>query len=87
MSAVPQQQRSTVGESVAGLLAALSIFVSLVGVAYRPARLIPAAILLALLATAIGGRSSRLAAFAVGVAAVCFIVGMAVAVITNHPIY
>jgi hypothetical protein len=87
MSAVPQQRRSTVGESVAGLLAALSIFVSLIGVAYRPARLIPAAILLALLATAIGGRSSRLAAFAVGVAAVCFIVGMAVAVITNHPIY
>jgi len=86
VSAVPQR-RSGVGESVAGLLAALSIFVSLVGVAYRPARLIPAAVLLALFATAIGGRSSRLAAFAVGVGAVCFLIGMAVAVITNHPLY
>ena len=86
MSAVPQR-RSGVGESVAGLLAALSIFVSLIGVAYRPARLIPAAILLALLATAIGGRSSRLAAVAVGVGAVCFVAGMTVAVLTNHPIY
>lgn len=86
MSAVPHR-RSGAGESIAGLLASLSIFVSLIGLAYRPARLIPAAILLALLATAIGGRSSRLAAFAVGVGAVCFVVGMAVAVITNHPLY
>jgi hypothetical protein len=86
VSAVPQR-RSGVAESLAGLFAALSIFVSLIGVAYRPARLIPAAILLALLATAIGGRSSRLAALAVGVGAVCFVVGMAVAVLTNHPLY
>ena len=86
MSAVPQQ-RSGAAESIAGLLASLSIFASLIGLAYRPGRLIPAAILLALLATAIGGRSQRLAAFAIGVGAVCFVVGMAVAVITGHPIY
>jgi len=48
-------------ETVSGLLAALSLFASLIGVAYHPARLIPAALVLALLATAMGGRDSGLA--------------------------
>jgi hypothetical protein len=48
---------------------------------------IPFALLLALLATAIGGRHSRLAAFAVVIGAVCFVVGMAIAVTTDNPIY
>jgi hypothetical protein len=79
--------RARAGEAVAGLLASLSIFASLIGVAYRPGRLIPFALLVALLATAIGGRHSRLAAFALAVGAVCFVVGMAVAVITSNPVF
>lgn len=79
--------RERAGEAVAGLLASLSIFTSFVGVAYRPGRLIPFALLLALLATAIGGRHSRLSAFAIVTGAVCFVLGMAVAVITNNPIF
>jgi hypothetical protein len=75
------------GETIAGLLAALSIFASCIGLAYRPARLIPAAILLALLATALGGRHSRLATIAIVIGGVCFIVGMAIAVLTDNPIY
>jgi hypothetical protein len=75
------------GEAVAGLLASLSIFTSAIGVAYRPGRLIPIALVLALLATAMGGRHSRLAAFAIGAGAVCFVIGMAVAVLTNNPVY
>ena len=47
----------------------------------------PAALLMALLATAIGGRHQRLAALALGVGAVCFVVGMALAVLTDHPLY
>ena len=57
------------GGDVAGLLASLSIFASLIGIAYRPARLIPAALLLALIAAAIGGRHHRLAGFAIAVGA------------------
>ena len=76
-----------VGESIAGLLAALALAVSLVGVAYRPARLIPFALALALIATAMGGRHSRLAAAALVVGGACFIVGMALAVITDNPIF
>ena len=86
MSANPVSQ-SRPAESVAGLLASLSIFFSLIGVAYRPARLIPAALLLALLGVAWGGRHNRLGALALGVGAICFVVGMAVAVITSNPIY
>jgi len=86
MSALPQR-RDRPAEGIAGLLASLAIFASLIGVAYRPGRLIPAALLLALLATAIGGRHSRLASLAILVGGVCFVVGMAIAVITNHPLY
>jgi len=86
MSATPYG-RTRPAETVAGFLAAASIFVSLTGVAYRPLRLIPFAILLALVATGIGGRSERLATIAVAVGAASFAVGMAVAVITSHPLW
>ena len=75
------------GEAIAGLLASLSIFASCIGLTYRPARLVPAAILLALLATALGGRHSRLATIAIAIGGVCFIVGMTIAVVTDNPIY
>ncbi|MGB2876083.1 MAG: hypothetical protein WBB76_11505 [Gaiellaceae bacterium] len=74
-------------DAIAGLLASLSLFASLIGVAYRPVRLIPFAILLAVVATAMGGRHARLATAAVVIGAVCFVVGMAVAVITSKPIF
>jgi hypothetical protein len=86
MSAQPQE-RERPTEAIAGLLAALSLFASLIGVAYRPGRLVPVALLLALLAAAMGGRHSRLASLAIATGAVCFVVGMAIAVITDHPIY
>jgi len=86
VSSTPYGQRRP-AETLAGFLAAAAIFVSLAGVAYRPLRLIPFAILLALLATAIGGRHLRLATIAVAVGAVCFVVGLAVAVITSNPLW
>jgi hypothetical protein len=79
--------RTSAGEAVAGLLASLSIFASLIGVAYRPGRLIPIAALVALLAVTIGGRHSRLAAFALAIGGICFVAGMAVAVITSNPVF
>jgi hypothetical protein len=74
-------------DAIAGFLAALSVLGSAIGLTYRPARLIPFAILLAVIAAAIGGRHSRLVASAVVIGGVCFVVGMAVAVITNHPVF
>jgi hypothetical protein len=80
-------ERTSPAETVAGFLAAAAIFVSLTGIAYRPLRLIPAALVLALIATGIGGRATRLAVWAVAIGAVSFTVGMAAAVITSNPLW
>ena len=87
MSVPPAAERERPADAVAGFLAAAAIFVSAIGVAYRPLRLIPAALVLALLAVAIGGRSTRLAAAATAIAGACFVLGLAVAVATSHPLW
>ncbi len=74
-------------EAIAGLLASLALFASLIGVAYRPVRVVPFALALALIAAAMGGRHARLAAAAIFVGGLCFFVGLAVAVITGNPIF
>ena len=86
MSTAPYE-RARPAETVAGLLSSAAIFVSLTGVAYRPLRLIPLAIVLALVAVGIGGRHARLAAVAVGIGALSFLIGMAAAVVTSNPLW
>ena len=82
-----QGQREGASASIAGFLATLAIFVSLIGIAHRPARLIPPAIVVALIALAMGGRHQRLAVFALIVCGVAWLVGMTVAVSVNHPLF
>jgi hypothetical protein len=74
-------------DAIAGFLAALSVLGSAIGLVYRPARLIPFAILVAVIAVAMGGRNARLAAAAVVIGGICFVVGMAVAVVTNNAVF
>lgn len=81
------EERHRPRETIAGYLAALALFVSLIGIAYRPVRLIPAALVVALIALAMSGRGQRLPAFALAVGGVAWIVGMAVAVATNRPLF
>ena len=83
----PSLRRERPSETVAGILAATAIFVSLVALAYKPVRVAPAAFLVALLAAGMGGRHSRLAAFAVAAAAVAWVVGMTIAIATNRALY
>jgi hypothetical protein len=80
-------ERERPAELVAGYLAAASIFLSLTGIAYRPLRLVPVALLLAFFAAAIGGRSARLAAVAAAVGTLSFTVGLALAVATKNPLF
>lgn len=88
MSSQPQPvEGGRPSEAVAGFLAALSIFASLFALAYRPVRMIPFAIILALIASGMGGRHARLGAFAVALSTVCFIAAMVIAVLTKHPLY
>ena len=74
-------------EAVAGLLASLAIFGSLIALAYRPIRITPFTILLSLIAAGIGGRHQRLAGWALAISGACFIAGTLIAVVTNHPIF
>jgi hypothetical protein len=74
-------------ENVAGFLASLAIFVSLIALAWHPLRLLFPAILIALIAAAIGGRFQRLAFAAVMISAACFFFGMTIAVVTSRPLW
>jgi hypothetical protein len=98
MSAVPARSREAL-DTVVGLMAAAAIFLSLLAMvnidlsisghdlAARPIRVGVGAILLALVAAAIGGRHRRLATAAVFIAAAAWMFGMIIAVVTEHPLY
>jgi hypothetical protein len=83
----PARTADRPADAVAGLLATLAIFGSCLALAYRPVRIIPFTILIALIAAAIGGRHQRLAAYALVISGACFIAGTFFAIITNHPIF
>lgn len=80
-------RRRQAAESVAGLLSAAAIFIGLIGLAYRPVKLIPFAIVMSLVAAAIGGRHSRLHLAAVLVSSACIVLGITFAVITSNPLW
>ncbi|MHB8470153.1 MAG: hypothetical protein ACYDCH_10415 [Gaiellaceae bacterium] len=81
----PSESRPS--ETVAGFLSSFSIFASLIALAWHPLRLIPFAIVLSLVAAAMGGRHARLAQVAVAIAAICFFASMAITVITQRPLW
>ena len=82
-----QSGRWTAVDTIAGLLATVSIFTSCVGLAYRPVRLIPFAILLALTAALMSRAATAARWPGHGVAVVCWTVGMSPAVVTANPLY
>jgi hypothetical protein len=84
MSAVPRDRPA---EVVAGFLASAAIFMSMIALVYRPVRIIPAALVVAFIAAGIGGRHRRLASVAVAIAAICWVVGLTIAIATNRPLY
>jgi hypothetical protein len=74
-------------ETVGGLLASISIFASAIGLVWRPVRMLPFAVVLALVAARMSARQQRLAALAVGMAVVCWTLGMTIAIVTENPLY
>jgi hypothetical protein len=89
MNDVPVQEGSDrrFVETIGGVLAAAAIFLSFMGLAYRPMRLTVFAALLGLIATGIGGRNARLAAISLCCAGVCWVVGLTIAILTGHPLW
>jgi len=74
-------------EIVSGFLAVLSMVASALAVFYQPVKIAPFAILLALIATAMAPRGSRLPLIAVALGGLAFFLGMTIAVATNHSLY
>lgn len=87
MSSVPVREPYGARETIAGLLATIAITAAAVGVAYRPVRIIPFAIVLALVASRMTNRNHRLAGFAVGAGVVAWVLGMSIAVVTKNPLF
>jgi hypothetical protein len=74
-------------ETVAGYLAAIAIFVAVIGLAWHPIRLILPAGAVALVAAGMAGPGRRLQLAAVVVCTVCFFLGMTIAVATSRPLW
>jgi hypothetical protein len=81
----PTRTRST--DSIAGYLAAMAIFICLIGLVWHPLRLILPGIVVAMVAAGMGGRHRRLAFAAVLISAACFFFGMLIAVITQRALW
>ena len=79
--------RRTSAETVAGYLSAIAIFVSLVGIAWHPLRLILPSAAVALIASGMSNSRRQLTITAVLICAVCLFLGFTVAVATSHPLW
>jgi hypothetical protein len=86
-SAVEAQPERSTTELVAGYLASLSIFASLISLAWHPLRLEGPAIVLAMISAGMTGRGKRLPLIAVLTVAVCFFLGMMITVITGRALW
>ena len=74
-------------ETVAGFLAAIAIFVSLVGLAWHPLRLILPSLAIALVASGMGAGKGRLQFAAVLICAFCLFFGFTIAVALSKPLW
>ena len=74
-------------EAVAGFLAASALFIGLLELFYRPFRLVPAAVVLLMVATVMSRDQQRLVKIGFAVTGICFVAGAALQVITHHPLY
>jgi hypothetical protein len=79
--------RRTSAETVAGFLSAIAIFVSLVGIAWHPLRLILPSAAVALIASGMSNTRRQLTLAAVLVCTVALFLGFTVAVATSHPLW
>jgi hypothetical protein len=86
-SVEPESERTNHTEVVAGYLASIAIFVSLISLAWHPIRLLAPAFLLALVSAGMTGRGKRLPFIAVLTVAVCFFLGMMITVITGRALW
>jgi hypothetical protein len=81
------RDRTPPSEAVAGLLASIAIFVGALELVYRPFRLAPAALILAIIATVMSREQPKVIPVAYAMIGVCFITGATLQILTHHPLY
>ena len=81
------RDRTPPSEAVAGLLATVAIFLGGLELVYRPFRLAPAAVILAITATAMSREQPKVIPVAYAMIGICFIVGATLQIITHHPLF
>jgi predicted cation transporter len=81
------RDRWSATDTVAGLLAMIAIVACTLGLAWRPVRVIPFAVVLTLIAARMSERQQRLVTAAVVACVIGWTAGMAIAVITERPLY
>lgn len=74
-------------DPLSGLFAAAALFFSPLALVYHPLTISVAAILLGLVAVTLSSRHQQLAGIALAVAGVCFVAGMAIAVVAGNPLW
>ena len=74
-------------EAVAGLCATLAILLGALELFYRPFRLAPVAVVLAILATAMSRNQPKLVPVAWAMIGIGFVVGVTLQVLTHHPLF
>lgn len=74
-------------EAVAGVIASAAMFIGFLELFYRPFRLAPGALIVALVATIMSRRQQRLVGLSVAVIGVCFVIGAGIAVWLTRPLY
>ena len=74
-------------ETVAGYFSAIAIFLSVIGIAWHPLRLILPSTAIALVAAAMAGPGRRLQFAAVIICTVCLFLGLTVAVVTSSALW
>ena len=78
---------SSASDVTAGFLSVLSIVGSAIGVAYEPVKILPFAFLVGLVAVGMARRDNKLPLVAIAFGSVAFLVGLTIAVTTNHSLY
>jgi hypothetical protein len=86
VTSVPHE-RTSAANTIAGLLAAAALFLGVFELFYRPFRLAPAALILLLISTLMTREYGRLQKLALAAIGICFVVGAALQVVTDHPLY
>jgi hypothetical protein len=74
-------------DTAAGFLAVFAVVAGVLAIFWYPGRLGAAALLVGLIAAAIGGSQRRLVGISIAIVTLCWFVGMVFSVVTDRPIF